>query len=182
MSPGQNVILLFTLQSLKSEGSWCGETHVQKTTYLSQELLGVPSKFKFVLYKHGPYSFEVSENLQGLIADQLVELASKPPYGPSLELSNSAKYFASKIALYPELEEKVSFIAKKLGKKGVADLEKLATAVFVNARDGSDKPLDVRAKTLNSIKSHIPVDAAKAAFLEVEDLRAEIANAFVAVG
>ncbi len=52
--PNQTAIVLYTMQSLKGEGSWCGETHVQKTLFLCQKLMGVPSNFKFILYKHGP--------------------------------------------------------------------------------------------------------------------------------
>src|SRR6266849_277587 len=89
-APNQTSIVLYVMKALKANGSWCGETHVQKTLFLCQELFGVPSNFKFILYKHGPYSFQLSEHLQGLIADEFIHVRSRPPYGPSLELSDDA--------------------------------------------------------------------------------------------
>ena len=58
---------------LRREGSWCGHTHMQKATYFLQDLLGVPTGYEFILYKHGPYSFDLSEELAGLRADYLIE-------------------------------------------------------------------------------------------------------------
>ena len=38
-------ILVTLIEKLSMEGSWCGETHVQKATYFLQELMGVPLGF-----------------------------------------------------------------------------------------------------------------------------------------
>jgi hypothetical protein len=48
------------IKELADAGSWCGETHIQKTAYVAKELLGVPIAASFILYKHGPYSFDLS--------------------------------------------------------------------------------------------------------------------------
>ena len=34
-------------EQLTAQGSWCGETHLQKATYFLQELLEVPTGFEF---------------------------------------------------------------------------------------------------------------------------------------
>src|ERR1700679_4231265 len=80
-------VLLTLLAALKQRGSWCGETHLQKSVYFLQELLGVDLGFPFVLYRHGPYSFEISDDLTALRADLLLNLKLRLPYGPSLEPS-----------------------------------------------------------------------------------------------
>ncbi len=54
-------VLLTLLDALKQRGSWCGETHLQKSVYILQELFGVQLGFTFVLYRHGPYSFDLSQ-------------------------------------------------------------------------------------------------------------------------
>ena len=52
-------ILTELMDRLRADGSWCGETHVQKATYFLQEVLGVQTGFEYILYKHGPYSFDL---------------------------------------------------------------------------------------------------------------------------
>ena len=78
-------ILTELADQLAQEGSWCGETHMQKATYFLQDVLGVPTGYEFILYKHGPYSFDLSEELTALRADYLIEFDHKSPgYGPGL--------------------------------------------------------------------------------------------------
>jgi uncharacterized protein YwgA len=62
----RSAILLDVAEQLNANGSWTGETHIQKAAYLMQELLGVPSGFKFVLYRHGPFSFGLRDSLNKL--------------------------------------------------------------------------------------------------------------------
>src|SRR3982074_3089967 len=80
----QAAILLSLIEHLKNLGSWCGETHVQKAAYFLQELMDVPLNFDFILYKYGPYSFGLSDELGAMRADSLIRLFPNPPYGPSL--------------------------------------------------------------------------------------------------
>ena len=169
----QASIVLYTMHALQAEGSWCGETHVQKTVFLCQEVVGVPSHFKFILYKHGPYSFDLSEHLQGLIADDLVRVITKPPYGPSLNVSSDGEPIASEIENREDVSRRIVFISKKVGRKNVAELEKLATAVFVNRKYGSSTPADRRAEILSSLKPHVSVEAAREAVTEAEVLEVE---------
>jgi len=175
----QTGIVLYTMQSLKGEGSWCGETHVQKTLFLCQELMDVPSKFKFILYKHGPYSFELSGHLQGLIADELICVITRPPYGPTLGVANEARPIVASLERHDSLASKISFMSKKLSKKGVSDLEKLATAVFVNKKFGRELAIEKRANLLTSLKPHVSIDAARNAFIEAESI-ADEASRFLA--
>ena len=76
-------ILTELADQLRREGSWCGHTHMQKATYFLQDLLEVPTGYEFILYKHGPYSFDLSEEMTTLRADYLIEFDHKSPgYGP----------------------------------------------------------------------------------------------------
>jgi uncharacterized protein YwgA len=171
-------IVLYAMQCLKNEGSWSGETHVQKALYLCQELMKVPSDFKFILYKHGPYSFDLSAHLQGLIADDLVCVLAKQPYGPSLRVSNDGQSVASETGQNSGLAERIGFMAKKLGGKGVADLEKLATAVYVNRKYGVQTPIAKRVQLLTSLKPHVPTEEAQEAFSEAKTIEEEVSRAF----
>ncbi|WP_159592683.1 hypothetical protein [Chelativorans xinjiangense] len=172
-APSLASIVLFTMQALKNEGSWCGETHVQKALYLCQMLAGVPSDFKFILYKHGPFSFQLSDYLQSLIADEIVQVVSRHPYGPMLCISDEAIDIASEVNSNEKIASGISFVAKNLGSKNVSELEKLATAVFVNNKYGSELSLEKRAEILTSLKSHVQLDAARSAFIDAERLASE---------
>src|SRR2546425_12633108 len=81
---GRDVILLELLRKLREHGSWCGETHMQKATYFLQHLMQVPLDFQFILYKHGPFSFDLRDELTAMRADGLLALQPQEPYGPSL--------------------------------------------------------------------------------------------------
>lgn len=167
MNTVQSSTLLFTMKTLRSEGSWCGETHIQKTIYIGQELFHIPVEFKFVLYKHGPYSFQLSEALQALISDELISIVTKPPYGPSLEVSVDASYLVMRFDQTSPVADRIRFLSQKLAKKNVADLERIATAVFINKNFGPDQAIQLKSKQLHSIKPHVSLESAEAAFKEV---------------
>ena len=59
----QQAILSGLATRLGSRGSWVGETHLQKAAYLLSQLRGVDFDFDFILYKHGPFSFELRDEL-----------------------------------------------------------------------------------------------------------------------
>src|ERR1700738_1219654 len=77
---------------MRNEGSWAGETHLQKCVYFLQELLGVPTDYDFVLYKHGPFSFTLREELGEMRSEGLLEIRMNPqPYGPSLVATEQSR-------------------------------------------------------------------------------------------
>jgi uncharacterized protein YwgA len=152
-------ILTELMVQLKDNGSWCGETHVQKATYFLQEVLGLETGFEYILYKHGPYSFDLAEELTSLRADYLMEFNHRSPgYGPSLvptEISAKLRSrFPKTIASY---KEQIGFIAKKFGSKGVAELEKLATALWVTRELGGNEDDDERAERIHALKPHVSI-------------------------
>ena len=150
-----DALLLKTADGLRTQGSWCGETHLQKATYLLQELLEVPTGFGFILYKHGPFSFDLREELASMRADDFLRIVPSPPYGPSLKLTKTGKdllgRYPKTVALY---QEKISFVCQRLGSKGVGELERLATALYVAREDPSSSPQE-RIKELLRLKPHI---------------------------
>ena len=163
----RSAIVLSLIERLREKGGWCGETHIQKTTYFLQKLLKVPLGFNFILYKHGPYSFDLSDELMAMRADMLIQLKSQQPYGPSIVAGPTSKQLKQ---LFPktlrEYESKVCFIANQLADYGVADIERIATVFFVANESGISDPQQIAAKT-NDIKPHISTEEALKA-LETE--------------
>jgi uncharacterized protein YwgA len=161
---------------LRREGSWCGHTHMQKATYFLQVLLGVPTGYEFILYMYGPYSFDLSEELAGLRADYLIEFDHKSPgYGPGLVPTPTSESLRSgySITLAKHARE-IDFVARTLGAKGVADLEKLATALYVTREDSSSGSVEGRARRLVELKPHISFAQALDAVREFDRIAREV--------
>ena len=81
----QRASVLLTLnEELRKAGSWAGETHMQKAVFFLQELMNIPLDFDFVLYKHGPFSFDLRDELTFMRAQGYFRLEPQYPYGPTL--------------------------------------------------------------------------------------------------
>jgi uncharacterized protein YwgA len=165
------IILLQIIEALRKGGSWCGETHVQKATYSLQKLKGVPLNFQFVLYKHGPFSFDLRDELTAMRADGLIEFKIvNESYGPRLVITERGqtiqKQFANNVSEYLE---SIQFIGSNLGDKGVVELEKLATALYVT-KDMGIQEKDTRVRKIVELKPHINEPEAEKAVNAIDSL------------
>jgi len=155
---------------LRERGSWCGETHLQKGTFFLQEFMGVPTGFVFILFKHGPFSFELRDELTAMRADGFLELVPREPYGPSLILTSRAqalmKLFPKTLKRYGKRTE---FVADNLGGKNVIELEKLATALYVRLASKQRSPKK-NAEDIHVLKPHVSLDDAMQAVKELDGL------------
>lgn len=167
-------VVFSLIDALSAEGSWCGETHIQKSTYFLQELLGVELGYRFVLYKYGPYSFDFHEDLQSWRAASLLRVEVRNDYGPSILPSQSAEEIQR---LYPKtLQEhitRIQVIARKLGPLGVSQLERLATALYLTRTVAASEDVMERAALLTELKPHVKEEAASRAVQEVDSFLKE---------
>src|SRR6266700_334043 len=167
----RSTILINLLNSLADRGSWCGETHIQKAAFLLQETAKVQTGFNFILYKHGPFSFELRDSLAELAAEGLIDYVVRDPtYGPSVVVTKESRDFLER---FPKTEKKhakqVEFVAKVVGKRNVAELERIGTAVFLIRRGGNIDP-DDRASEIVELKPHVSIFDAREAMCEAEKL------------
>ena len=172
----KHVLVLELTEQLRNKGSWCGETHLQKAVYFLQELLAVPMDFEFVLYKHGPFSFELKDELALLRAYELLELEPQPNgYGPKLGLSDPGLNFKIKFSEKIKLHhKKIEWLADHLGTKGVVNLERLGTALYVSREEEmSGKSDDEIIARIVEFKPHISPELAATAFREVRQMELE---------
>jgi len=168
----RDALVLELIDQLREHGSWAGETHVQKATYFLQELTGVPLGFDFIMYKYGPYSFDLHDELTAMQANQLLVLKPQLPYGPALlpgEMSPVLKKKFSKTIDHYGRE--IRFIAEKLGQKRVAELERLSTALYVASEFAPNK--ESREDYLVSFKPHVTKSQAALAFCELDQIEDE---------
>ncbi len=159
------IVLVELAERLSASGSWCGETHMQKAVFFLQQLLRVPLGFTFILYKHGPFSFDLRDELTGLRADDVFTLEARPaPYGPRLLATQLAVDLKSKFKrTRKQYAEQVEFVARKLGNKRVTELERLGTALFVTAQCSQDSSVAHRAEMIANLKRHISLGSARQA-------------------
>ena len=157
------------IERLKQEGSWCGETHVQKAVYFLQNLMDVPLGFNFILYKHGPFSFDLRDELTALRADGLLRLEIRARYGARIATTDQSAYIRK---YYPRTlskhEKVIDFISGQIGKKGVVELEQLATALYVTRESDRHAPTETRVKKLITLKPHVRKDDARKAVSAVD--------------
>jgi uncharacterized protein YwgA len=162
-------VLCLLADEMKARGSWCGETHLQKASYLLQEALDVPLGVDFILYKHGPFSFELRDELVSLRADGLFRLVPQGyPYGPKLVVTERGheleKRFPKTLGNY---RRTIEWVAEHLSDKNVTDLERLATSLYVKTEEGVTDE-DAIATRVTELKPHVERDQAVAAVRELE--------------
>jgi len=155
------------IRILSEVHSWCGETHIQKTAYIAKSVKGVPLESKFILYKHGPYSFELNTVLNNMRSQNIATVAPQGSYGSSYSL-NEGLWTALNRAAGRDLDafdEQLNFVCGQLARKKVAELERIATAVYVRLNYGSLNE-DQQTRKLRELKPHIGASDAQLAFTE----------------
>ncbi|HVY18771.1 MAG TPA: hypothetical protein VHA70_01655 [Bauldia sp.] len=168
-------IVLRMARELISRGSWCGETHLQKSIYLLEKFLGKDFDYDFILYKHGPFSFELRSELAAMRGANLFAFAIRDQrYGPTVVPTD----FGGKIEQSQDLREVepfIRFVADWIAKCHVAELERLATALLVifEMPHGS---LEARAQQLHDYKPHISLTEAESAIAIAETKLKEAAS------
>ena len=154
---------------LRSVENWCGETHLQKTVYFLQEGCRLTMGYDFVLYKHGPYSFDLRLDISRLVGRRMLrQEPSSPPYGPRLIgthlMEGHLRRFAEAIADHSDVIERV---VQFVGKRGVAELERLSTALYVSISH-SEESVESRAYRINKLKPHVSLETARQAIQELD--------------
>jgi hypothetical protein len=162
-------LLVSLTEKLRANNSWTGETHLQKATYILEEVLGVPVDFEFVLYKHGPFSFDLRNAIGSLRTQRFLEWEVKRErYGPSLKPGPMSDLLKRQFSTaVEEFNPMIDFVASRLGSRDVANLERLATAIYVTL-EGT--PAESRAKRINELKKHVSLTQAESAIGETDQL------------
>jgi len=167
----QASLVLSLAEALRRYDSWTGETHLHKTMYFLEDLLGVPAGLKFILYKHGPYSFELLDTIGLLEANDFLRWQPQAyPYGASAVPGPASEQLKKAYPKIPKLyTRQIEFVASHLASKSVRELEKLATALWVIRRE-HEGTVEADAAHINKLKPHIPLPDAIDALRAVDDL------------
>ena len=163
-------VLLKLVRAMNEADSWSGETHIQKSVFFLQEALATELGYGFILYKHGPFSFDLRDDLIAMRADEFLELRVRhPDYGPSYVPGRRASLLAASAATPENLERRIEFVARRIAPRPVAELEVLATALYTRKemRGSSD---EVLAQRIHELKPHVSVSRASEALTQLRVL------------
>lgn len=157
---------------LHAHESWAGETHLQKAVFLLQEMLGVPTEVEYELFKHGPFSFQLREELGEMRSEDILTLISQsPPYGPRFYTDDGTVQLREKFPkTLKKYEPQLEWVAEWMDSRGVVDLERLATAFWVTRELGEAESVDGRAQRLHQLKPHFSMDACIDAVREIDEM------------
>ena len=164
------------VSEMRENGGWAGETHIQKGLYFLQDLLNLPSGYDFILYKHGPYSFDLHDDLGRMRANLILDIEPHLPYGPSFDLGRRGKHVVSRGGEnLSRFGPHIRFVADSFGDKDVRTLEGFATALYVKNEnpDGSPRSWGDRVMAL---KPHISLIDAQTAITSVSEIEARAAE------
>lgn len=163
------------ISELNLRGSFCGETHVQKGSYFLKELAGVVLDSVFTLYLYGPYSFDVHTLLNQLRAEDVLKMEPREmgaTWKPGERFALLGRQYPKTIASY---RAHVAFVADRIAKLRVVDLERFATALLV-VREAPSRSPDARVQRLLELKPHIVASDARSAFAMITAWLSEAAS------
>ena len=173
MTTGERRTLVTALvKSMRDKDSWAGETHIQKCIFFLQKMLKVPLGYQFVLYKHGPYSFDLRNELAAMRARLYLEVEPRSGYGPSFTLGHWGRRAAETPSSY---SDEVEFVCDEISTEDVRGLERISTAFFIQSEPDNSELNSVEvAKRVNELKPHISFEEARDAVHEVAGLRKKL--------
>ena len=167
------------IEMLRDKQSWCGETHVQKAIYFAQSVAGIGLGYDFILYKHGPFSFDLRDELTALRAEGIVHLEARYPYGARIAPTEQSMDIRGRYRkTLRECNGKMQFVADKLGGKDVVYLERLGTALFFSQNLKKETGDEEVAGQITKMKPHISWRDALDAIREVREIEAEAQELF----
>ncbi|HTD82344.1 MAG TPA: hypothetical protein VK648_00985 [Gemmatimonadaceae bacterium] len=161
-------VIATLIDRVAATGRFCGETLIQKSVFFLKELFSVPVSDRFRLYYYGPFSFELSDRLRGMQADDFVKV--KPhQYGatfvPSERYSLLQRQFSKTIENH---EHALGFVVRELATRGVGQLEPLATALFLTRQHPSGS-VGERAQELHAVKPHVDLPVAIQSVRQIDE-------------
>ncbi len=167
----QRALVVGLVDEMHEAGSWLSETHIQKCVFFLKQVAAVHIEYEFILYKHGPYSFDLREDIFAMRTAQALDLEGRPPYGPSFSVGKfGATLMARFSTALDQHRTQLQFVAENLSDKHAAELERLATAAYVTS-EHPDESADDRAEEVHRLKPFILTDIALLAVQETDALQ-----------
>ena len=160
-------LICHLVEQMRRAGSWAGQTQIQKSVVFLQELLQVPMGYDFILYKHGPFSFELRSELAIMRIRLQLDLELHHRYGPSFALGNWGRKV---LELPTKHDEAIDFVANEISVRDTRSLERISTAFFLQNKHPTRNASQI-AVEVNRLKPHISISQAHQSIKQVEELK-----------
>lgn len=143
-----------------------GKTVLQKAVFLLQEIFGVKAGYDFKFYSYGPFTSDVSADLdfvsnnKGVNISQVVSETGGYLILPG-EKASDFKQKARDFLGSPSVERALSDYVKEFGKFSARDLELYATAVYTERdfrRDGETPTKEELLQSVSELKPRFRQD------------------------
>ncbi len=158
----KHALILDVVEELKGYESRAGKTHVQKAFSLLNARGDIPIPFQFILYKHGPYSFDIEEEMELMKSYSALISVPVQEFGVMLSSGNMADYVKQRAPLSIEEMKAIKRVCEFVGKRNVLELERISTAAWIRTQENIQDTNKV-AQRLHELKPHVTVeDALKA--------------------
>ena len=124
--------------------------------------------FHFVLYRHGPYSFDIEADLEQMRSYGALEIElNNQGYGVVLRPGANAGFLQRNERLVNEEIEAINDVCGFVGSSNIWGLERLATASWIRRQEGLVEREEI-ARRLNFLKPHVSIAEAEDADAQVE--------------
>ena len=162
----RHALILAMIEALQAQESRTGKTPIIKGLYLAKAA-GLEVPFELFLYKHGPYSTDIEDNLDQMKSYGAIEVEPAfDGYGVRLSPGVNASYLKQQATLLPEEQAMVERVCRFIRHKNVSLLERLATAAWIRKEEGIVDSDEI-AQRLNELKPHIGLPDAREADREI---------------
>jgi hypothetical protein len=159
----KHAIILEVIQNLSRLGSRTGKTHIQKALSLLRDTNSMDIPFQFILYKHGPFSFDVVDELEQMQSYDAIQIEpNQEGYGVVLSPGSMCNYVRTHAPLEATELHAIQQTCEFVGNRNVLDLERLATASWIRYQEQEADPENVAAR-LHELKPHIALADARIA-------------------
>lgn len=170
----RRILVSALVKKMRKKDSWAGETHIQKCVLFLQDMTNVPFGYEFVLYKHGPYSFDLRNELTEMRSRLYLEVEPRTGYGPSFTLGPRGNIAAGRPH---DHRDAIDFVCDEISTKGVRSLERISTAFFIQSEpENSGRDDDEIAKLITELKPHISLKEARLAVNEVTEIEKKLST------
>ena len=153
------------LDRILVNNSWAGPVHLQKSMFFLQEMREVPLGYEFVLYRYGPYSFELQDEIEYIRGSGILKwrFHDSPKYATGLDTTEASRDIRDKLPkLMEKYEKDLAFVSENIGPMMSKQLERVSTSFYYRVK-GVEGDKEVAREVLK-VKPHIDYpDAVEAA-------------------
>lgn len=169
----EHVLLVKICELMEEKEYILSKIGLQQLVYILQQVYGVESSYNFKLYTYGPYSAELTEELDELVSRNI--LSQKYCRGPAyygsrlLPGENFRQVYCSEHeACLDRYEEKIKRVIQLFGSYSARELELRAALIFLDFRYGIEK--EKLQEELLSIKPYIKEGEVQEALFELGEI------------